>query len=196
MRASRSVTQLPQLTDRPPTMFLHFDRFYSGLGVRARADAARTRRRVPRPRLARRSRRTSAWRRRSAFVDAVLDADAEAFETIAQVWNESFARRPLRRIADCSLRPVRTWSTRSAPTGSSSRRIPSYRGERAPRIETIEIRTVEEPAAFRALAASGDVDIATAAADRGLVDALESESGMQVVGLAGWGARTAAAHDQ
>jgi peptide/nickel transport system substrate-binding protein len=177
--ALAAATQLPQLTANRRTIFLHFDSFTpdweSALSptlpahiVASRAFGLPTESE---------SQRIAA---KQALVDAIVDADPRALDAIARVWNESFtlSTTPADHGLLVAAGPYRVDELSADRVVLTAN--PSYRGDRTPRVETIEVRAIEGPASFLQFVAAGGVDIAVASATPDLVAALQGAPGLAV----------------
>ena len=173
------VTQPPQVTPDRRTVFLHFDRFFSGwesvlaptLPAHVVASLALD---LP---VASEAQRLAA---KDALIEAVTAADADALEAIAEVWNEGLS------LADSSPHPELLISAGPYVVDEvAADRVvltanPEYRGDREPRVETIELRTIADPAALGTSVTSGAADVAVGAAGPELLEALNGATGAEI----------------
>ena len=109
---------------------------------------------------------------REAVSAAILDKDAEALAAIAQAWNTAFDAPA--RSADPSVAPssgpyrVESWSDSSVTLVANSH----YRGSRQPRVETIELVTIDDPLDAVSALDAGTVDVITPAPTLEVQDAV------------------------
>lgn len=109
---------------------------------------------------------------REAVSAAIVDKDAEALAAIAEAWNTAFDAPA--RSADPSVAPssgpytVTFWSESSVLLVAN----PHYRGSRQPRVETIELVTIEDPLDAVSALDAGDVDIIAPAPTLAVQDAV------------------------
>ncbi|WP_166867504.1 ABC transporter substrate-binding protein [Salinibacterium sp. ZJ70] len=116
----------------------------------------------------------------AALVDAILGADADTLSKIADVWNSGFDLTGAEPDPDLLLAsgPYRVSAVADGRVTLTVN--PQYRGDRSPAVETLVLRTIVDPGELTRLMQSGEIDIATPAADAELASELSGISGVTV----------------